>query len=794
MASSGGPNAISRQKLKDDNIILNICDCYKDSTGISSNNELFNTTVKTMFGRDKPASWLRTILALEEKYLSDVNKIEICWLKQMTQEEILKKGRPVYDKLIDFKKLPEEIEFTFQESGYSPQELLSGVQECLTMGSYIDPAPRKKINMIDSGNPTICKIKQTIGNDLLIQMGFGNILVFNNKQTGINGIYDNNKNIMTLTMNIVHSNGNYIFKTKRSDDFKHESLVVQFNKKSVTVSKDFFRGNLTKNKWFLENDVARQDNTIQLMSKMFVLCKELGDTLQVLCAKDIMGSKSSLKYCLFTVDNVVATRCAMLGVPVCVKDPSRKIYADLGKAYYYIGDDVINIAKTPRQRQLSELQKFKVALKLYYNQAIGQNNNNKISIENVIKYKRIFIGGTEYVFENEQPMPTSTTMLGYFQTLIDEINDANTKLTDFFNTFNKKESINEMISAIGILESFKSNSNKVKPTIFDLEKYCKTIMSCLTSVKLVDNLRILYSMESHFVYSESYKEQEFNNIIIFFIENKGITIGDQLINLAKTLNGVEIVNPYKKIYKPKKGGSTSNYEKSYTEEYFAVSRKCVNTVIESYNDKPDDMMYEEFIDDITYDFVCLSSVYMNYISCSTLEESILLPIIQSFLEERNITGSQQNFRESSLRLRTMTFEDFERFFYSIPIVTQEMDAQNMLTNDLINSNLTDEEIISKYNIFNNQERSNTVNTNNTYNDAYTELSDLNVQEIKTVNYSNNWYTRKRGYTNSLLINNRDYIKKQKYVMSPMTPNRSITITNSILETPPRRKITSRKRR
>jgi len=145
----------------------------------------------------------------------------------------------------------------------------------------------------------------------------------------------------------------------------------------------------------------------------------------------------------------------------------------------------------------------------------------------------------------------------------------------------------------------------------------------------------------------------------------------------------------------------------------------------------------------------------------------------------------------------MTFEDFERFFYSIPIVTQEMDAQNMLTNDVINSNLTDEEIISKYNIFNNEELSNTVNTNNTYNDAYTELSELNVQEIKTVNYNNKWYTRKRGHNNPLSNNNSYYIKKQKYVMtpmSPMTPKRSITLTNSILETPPRRIIASRKRR
>lgn len=117
-------------------------------------------------------------------------------------------------------------------------------------------------------------------------------------------------------------------------DTTFNTIRTTFDKTLKPIGGDtqYFGGNAVKNRWF--NTTAASRAKEQAYS--YILCKELGDTLQAVFGaveiqKNAIGPHS---LCLFTNDNVLTQRCRLLEVPVIVTDTKTKLPGWIASLYY----------------------------------------------------------------------------------------------------------------------------------------------------------------------------------------------------------------------------------------------------------------------------------------------------------------------------------------------------------------------------------------------------------------------------------------------------------------------------
>lgn len=256
--------------------IMNRIDVEKDAYFCSSypverNRALLNTHIDLLFGPLPKSDYTRSLEYLElliEKHESiDNNEIVV----------------DTYNEKIYHNILPKFIQYGIQDAGLSPQRYDKHIKTLITPGSYLDPAKRssaegyfgfdrvlQKRDFVNIGMHTIYKLSPVLRHD----------------------------KSCTIVIEFV---GNHKISTHFSYDFK-----------PIHGDTQYFKGNYTKNKYIDSNEV----NSIDLTK--FVLCKELGDTMQAvygkLCADEIPDGNK--RVCLFTNDNILTLRCKLIQLQV----------------------------------------------------------------------------------------------------------------------------------------------------------------------------------------------------------------------------------------------------------------------------------------------------------------------------------------------------------------------------------------------------------------------------------------------------------------------------------------------
>lgn len=256
--------------------IMNRIDAEKDayycSEPIKYNHKLFELCADELFGVLPEVTYNRSLEHLETS------------IKHYEAHNITETVVYDYtDKLSLLGITSNVIEYGIQDSGLSPQRYDKHIKTLITPGSYLDPASRSSANTYYGFTK------------VLLHRDFVNI--------GIPAIY-------TMS-SILHSD--------KSCDITIElqgtqQIITRFSHSYIPISGNvlYFRGNSTKNK-YIDSDTV---NPIE--ASKFILCKELGDTMQAvygkLCASEI--NNGDIRICLFTNDSILTLRCKLMNLQV----------------------------------------------------------------------------------------------------------------------------------------------------------------------------------------------------------------------------------------------------------------------------------------------------------------------------------------------------------------------------------------------------------------------------------------------------------------------------------------------
>lgn len=208
----------------------------------------------------------------------------ICRLEHPLVRQIRAEGESVEQHL-----LPEYVKYAFQDSGARPTDFKSDINILVSVPQYIDPASR-----LNTGN--YARKSVTFSKDDLEGIG---ILAVDE----VSGDID----------------GRGFCRVKIVFSFDEAPLVCDFTPSFQAIGPNarFFRGNDTKNLWFETNhnnrDVRKRD---YITAKKYLICKELGDTLQVLFQTQLRDPR----ICMFTADTILAARNKIEGNPVVCKN------------------------------------------------------------------------------------------------------------------------------------------------------------------------------------------------------------------------------------------------------------------------------------------------------------------------------------------------------------------------------------------------------------------------------------------------------------------------------------------
>lgn len=258
-----------------------------------------------------------------------------------------------YDDKIPYDFIPNIIQYGVQDAGMSPKSYLSTIQNLITPGSYIDTCLRSSKG---------------------IEFGFGNIydnLIF--KKIGMPMIKS------LIVSNIVKDSYNFGDCSIKLS-INNSVINTTFNGKFIAYQGDvnYFKGNETKNKYF-NNGTVDYETSVN-----YILCKELGDTLQVLFGKLFTDNivHDNKKVCIFTNDSILTLRCKLVGMQVVFNIPhgksSKTVY------HYPVMSEIISDF-----------------LKLWQSNTIKYNEMNIKDIESVIKNKFYFsVSGKRITFSH----------------------------------------------------------------------------------------------------------------------------------------------------------------------------------------------------------------------------------------------------------------------------------------------------------------------------------------------------------------------------------------------------------
>ena len=176
-----------------------------------------------------------------------------------------------------------------------------------------------------------------------------------------------------------------------------------------------FAGNPTKNAFI--NGMNNQKPLDVLFAIVYVLCKEIGDTIQVLMLIDLLvGELNTSNTLIFTPDIVFAMRCRIVYIPCLLKKMvANSVYRSL---LHYTG-------KVNEQQQLIAINTC------YKNQCITQNTGIIMLIDRLIIIGQFSLGGSDITLTERGK--------AYLQTIIEAIGAANSRINDFPVTMDKTE-------------------------------------------------------------------------------------------------------------------------------------------------------------------------------------------------------------------------------------------------------------------------------------------------------------------------------------------------------------------
>ncbi len=366
-------------KLRELHIKLNRFDVQKDAKVNDcfikhKNINLFLECADTLFG--KLTNYTET-----EKTLSDD-------IFKLTPVKSYKISKLVHYNLFFHNKLPAKVTHAFQDAGCSPSAFSDNIQNIITPGSYIDTASKEKGNLY-------------FGFDI-------SLTLINFHEIGFESI-----RLLRAELNDV--NKTCIIKLKLILDKNEIILNVKFDSKFTPIEGhiNYFQGNCTKNEWFNNNPTKTK-----LEGMIYILMKELGDTIQAYYAKlylDTLEDRFRDTCCLFTPDYILRLRCILLKVPVVTKD-----YKDKNEKCFY--DDT-------NKSMADEIKK------MHLENTVAHNSANISIISQIIE--------NYYYYEDTKKIKINIQVINYLKNIINALKMINTNITNI--THNKVEEYRKII-------------------------------------------------------------------------------------------------------------------------------------------------------------------------------------------------------------------------------------------------------------------------------------------------------------------------------------------------------------
>jgi len=531
--------------------------------------------------------------------------IKISFLQVLTPAEIRResiKRQAAPPTEVQNQHLIEGVQFFFHDSGYSPFDIIPTATSILTAGSYIDPAKRRGIGfpqvVLDS------PATYTIGPDVFTPLGFGSAITAlqvtpPRDLTGYMQL-DFNLHFPSPTPQALRSNDfkPWVAPTPSIDN----EFSSQGDPEDDPTNSDPFSGNAIKNRWF--SDPARTAaDTADALTK--ILYKGLGDTLQCICAKLVVGDDPS-PYCMFTGDYVVMITCLSLRVPVCVQiHKAQYDYYDLGECYYFApprsqGDmDALELAMTKR--------------------TITETNTKVITnLENAI----VALATVDNIYLGKVPLAVTNraNLQGFFRGLADMIG-TNTR------------SLNQLTAiGVAIRELHKQYTANMLITVEVVPVKVDPVVT-VHAARHVNTT--LYPRESPFyapLYPDGFPD------VHSYIQN---------------LNNARVAPPPRRerssnrglLVLPQTGGSRETIEymipgrPNYTVLLYSLVGHTVFRFIGAHPDAHEDLqeIYDasgnELVGEIAYHFVNSSAPYFRYYGLSTLDPTIISTLVLGFLND-----------------------------------------------------------------------------------------------------------------------------------------------------------------
>jgi hypothetical protein len=593
--------------------LLNACDCWKDfiqsTTPGNTKNILFDTTVKKLFG-DIPGSWERikdriVLEILEDNTYGEIEPISVCWIEAISQADIKRATRPIAtENNPPVTKLPSDVILGAHDSGYNPLDMSKYLQLILTPGSYIDPAYRSKLGQD--------RVLGCFGQGKRITDSIFDKLGFNRSNTNFNSVLHSDG-----TMGIILNSNNIQLETQRgvSHNTIHDKNIVKFKGAQIYGLRgvDFFGGNPTKNKWFNDMNTKKQFSEVEVQSILYVLCKLLGDSLQVIYLFMIIyGLPEALintytnRVCMFTTDNVVLARCRVLSVACCCQSHLKKEYENLGRTDYWCPN-------------MSEARRIQVKKDMYLKRCEEENEKTIRSIENLLSDKNaghIFLmNGQEY-----------------------HIND------------NIRAFLTAIIGDIRVKTEYAKRENTPGKTAEEYDIIC--IES--TALKLVDCFKVLTSAKSVFIKKGGDIIRDTRNTFgqhLYSLTTKGSNSKPRQVRHPRQRGEAYNSTHAQRVLRQQGGGNRGIPEKDFMQEFYDIVLNIIRrgyghtlTSQIKHDGQPFNHKYagidyilinghdiEEFYEDIAYDFLCHMSIFLNYVRYSCLDVDVLSTLLREYM-------------------------------------------------------------------------------------------------------------------------------------------------------------------
>ena len=396
--------------------LINIFDAKKDAfhatTTISKLDEPYDTLIDAigkMVG-DTPFLKLGSdndLKALEDFVLPSLDKIKAGSASVSGFSTTLGEAPTPISMLksnvqIDSPIIPEEIVNGIVDAAADPKQYNKNITIVETPSQFSDPGTRPIPGLYYPRNDTPIEI-------ILSDYGFA-------PNSRFTARFNHTDNPITATIEIV-LNGTVNITVTIDRNGKYQNITINdvlYDYAAIQA----FAGNPTKNAFI--NGMDNTDGTDVLFAIVYVLCKEIGDTIQVLMLlilfRIIGGQLNSSNTLIFTPDIVFAMRCRIVGIPCLLKKMVKdSVYRSL---LHYTG-----MANPDQQRRAINV--------CYKNQCIDQNNSIILLIAQLIAEKEFSLGGSK--------IKLTPRGKEYLQTIFAAIEAANVRIKALNETMDKTE-------------------------------------------------------------------------------------------------------------------------------------------------------------------------------------------------------------------------------------------------------------------------------------------------------------------------------------------------------------------